>query len=273
MEIKEPYGFIYITTNMVNGKRYIGQKKFRKDWKYYLGSGKALKRAIQKYGRTNFKRDIVAVGYSNYELDKLETEWINNYNAIESVDFYNIAEGGNGNSLAGKNEDEIEKIKEAMSKRVAGSKNPMYGMKGKDSPASKKIVCLNTGEVFESLTEASEKYNLDVSSIAKCCKGKIHSSRKLVWRYLEDYNKMNLVDISKLLYRASEGISGGYNPNAISVICLNDNKIFKCTKETAKYYNISVDMVRKICKGIYKQCKGYKFMYYDEYKNLKLLNV
>ncbi|WP_373854704.1 hypothetical protein [Clostridium arbusti] len=28
MEIENPYGFIYITTNMVNGKKYIGQKMF-----------------------------------------------------------------------------------------------------------------------------------------------------------------------------------------------------------------------------------------------------
>lgn len=30
MMIKEPYGFIYITVNMINGKRYIGQRKFSK---------------------------------------------------------------------------------------------------------------------------------------------------------------------------------------------------------------------------------------------------
>ena len=35
------YGFIYITTNHVNGRQYIGQKKYDKSgkWKKYLGSG------------------------------------------------------------------------------------------------------------------------------------------------------------------------------------------------------------------------------------------
>ena len=46
------YGFVYITTNHVNGKQYIGQRKYDKQgkWKEYLGSGIILSRAIEKYG-------------------------------------------------------------------------------------------------------------------------------------------------------------------------------------------------------------------------------
>ena len=52
--IDNPYGFIYITTNMVNGMRYLGQKKFDRGWKNYLGSGAVLRKAINKYGKENF---------------------------------------------------------------------------------------------------------------------------------------------------------------------------------------------------------------------------
>ena len=34
-----PYGFIYLTTNHFNDKKYIGQKKFDSNWKNYFGSG------------------------------------------------------------------------------------------------------------------------------------------------------------------------------------------------------------------------------------------
>ena len=54
VKILDPYGFIYITTNMINGKKYIGQKMFRERWKKYIGSGKLLKRAVNKYGKENF---------------------------------------------------------------------------------------------------------------------------------------------------------------------------------------------------------------------------
>ena len=45
--IENPYGFIYITTNMCDGKRYLGQKKFDNEWQNYLGSGTVFKRAVK----------------------------------------------------------------------------------------------------------------------------------------------------------------------------------------------------------------------------------
>ena len=68
------YGFIYITTNLINGKRYIGQKKYDKEgtWKNYLGSGTYLKRAIEKYGKDNFSKEIVEECESKEKLDERE---------------------------------------------------------------------------------------------------------------------------------------------------------------------------------------------------------
>ena len=98
MEITDPYGFIYITTNLVNGKKYIGQKTFdhygRGRWKTYLGSGVHLKNAVKKYGRENFSRDIIAITYSMEELNQLEIEFIRCHDAVESKDYYNAAHGG-----------------------------------------------------------------------------------------------------------------------------------------------------------------------------------
>lgn len=74
--VQTPYGFVYITTNLINGKRYIGKRKFSDNWKSYLGSGIRLKEAIKKYGRNNFVKVIVDVGYSDEELSEKEMNLI-----------------------------------------------------------------------------------------------------------------------------------------------------------------------------------------------------
>lgn len=48
---------IYITTNLINGKQYIG-KDARNNPKY-LGSGTYLIKSIKKYGKENFKKEII----------------------------------------------------------------------------------------------------------------------------------------------------------------------------------------------------------------------
>lgn len=87
-----PYGFIYVTTNLINGKRYIGQCALhRRNWKSYLGSGKALKRAILKYGSTKFTREILFYGFSKEDMNVIEEHFIVECNAVERTDFYNIS--------------------------------------------------------------------------------------------------------------------------------------------------------------------------------------
>jgi len=94
---KKAYGFIYITTNLINGKKYIGQKMFAsksRNWKDYLGSGSYFLRAIKKCGKENFIRKIIAIAYSREELDMLEINFIRKYNAVNNKYYYNISQGG-----------------------------------------------------------------------------------------------------------------------------------------------------------------------------------
>lgn len=96
---KQPYGIIYMTSRVFRGevvKRYIGQHrvKFGKVEDNYLGSGKILVRAIEKYGRASFIRETVEVCYSQQELNQAEARWVDHYNAVEDPSFYNLAVGG-----------------------------------------------------------------------------------------------------------------------------------------------------------------------------------
>ena len=90
------YYEIYCTINKLNEKTYIGQhKKDIKKYDYYLGGGKILKQAIDKYGKDNFIRTILEVCYTKNEADFLEKKYIKFYRLGGKAE-YNIADGGEG---------------------------------------------------------------------------------------------------------------------------------------------------------------------------------
>ena len=88
---------IYKTTNLVNGKIYIG--KHSKSDDIYLGSGKLLIMAIEKYGRENFIREIIDQSEDINELNEKEIYWIDKYNSRDRSIGYNIANGGQGGDV------------------------------------------------------------------------------------------------------------------------------------------------------------------------------
>lgn len=88
--------FLYETTNMVNGKTYIGVRtyQFRTEDDHYLGSGKLILKAIEKYGKESFTRRTLVISTAEYCYNmerKLVTEEF-----VKSRDNYNIAVGGLG---------------------------------------------------------------------------------------------------------------------------------------------------------------------------------
>lgn len=89
------FGFIYISTNTLNGMQYIGQTHYREKMNpNYFGSGKAIKRAIAKNGLSVFAREIIFEAFTKDDLDWAEKHFIAEYDAVKSRNFYNIAPGG-----------------------------------------------------------------------------------------------------------------------------------------------------------------------------------
>jgi group I intron endonuclease len=110
------YGYIYKTTNLINGKTYIGQKKSSKFEKSYYGSGLLISRAVEKYGIENFKIEILCWALSKEHLDELEILLIESNSVNEN---YNIAKGGDGGDTTSNNPNKleiIEKRKEGIKK-------------------------------------------------------------------------------------------------------------------------------------------------------------
>lgn len=84
-------GFIYMTTCLVNGKIYIGRHEGSDD--NYLGSGTIFKKALKKYGKENFKREILRYCNTLHELEIWEHVFIKKYHAQNPEIGYNIADG------------------------------------------------------------------------------------------------------------------------------------------------------------------------------------
>ena len=130
-EVRDPYGFIYITTNLINGMRYLGQKSFRDNWKTYLGSGVEFKKALKAYGKENFKRNIILVCYSEEELNQAEYDLSLFFDVVESPYWYNLVLGGGTSRGWHPTEETKRKIGQAAKERLSDPANhPRYGKPG-----------------------------------------------------------------------------------------------------------------------------------------------
>lgn len=138
-----------------------------------------------------------------------------------------------------------------------------------------KIVCLNTGEVFDGLIYAAEKYHMKKGSgISACCKGRYHFAGKddngipLVWRYLSDYKNMNQDEINSLINYKLEGKK--------QVICLNTKDVFDNALVACKWCGLESKLpIQRVCRGETKTAgmhpltkEKLSWMYYKDYKEI-----
>jgi len=108
-------GFVYLITNNVSGRKYIGKKlaKFSKtsykvvklkngnkkrkkirskidsDWQLYYGSNDQLNKDIAELGSDNFTREILFYCKSKAECSYIEAREQFNHRVLESDDYYN----------------------------------------------------------------------------------------------------------------------------------------------------------------------------------------
>ena len=105
-DIADYVGFVYLITNLQNGRKYIGKKNFyfsktrtikgkkkrskvESDWKSYFGSNKELLEDVEKLGQENFKREIIKLCKSKGEFGYYEAKYQFENNVLESNEYYN----------------------------------------------------------------------------------------------------------------------------------------------------------------------------------------
>jgi group I intron endonuclease len=168
------YGYIYKTTNLLNQKVYIGKKESSSFVETYLGSGTILAKAIKKYGRENFKVEIISWAANSKELDDLEKKLIRLYSETHTC--YNIAAGGTGGnttSLHPLKTDIIKKRGEGVKKWHDSLTEDEKALRGKRISQSKKGKS-NGHKGFKHSKETKEK--ISKSNM------KINRASDSVWR-------------------------------------------------------------------------------------------
>lgn len=92
---EKKHNYFYKITNLINGKYYYGirstDKEIEKD--KYFGSGDAIKKAIKKYGKKNFKKEIIADYPTRKEASDNEREIVT-FDLIQLEECYNCRTGG-----------------------------------------------------------------------------------------------------------------------------------------------------------------------------------
>lgn len=89
------YHFVYKTVNKANGKYYIGKHSTDDLNDGYLGSGTLLKKALKKYGKENFEREIICFCSSSEEVYAKEHEIVTQ-EIVNDPMSYNLRCGGEG---------------------------------------------------------------------------------------------------------------------------------------------------------------------------------
>ena len=129
------------------------------------------------------------------EASRLEKHYIEIFKTCDKAFGYNLAEGGvNAPTMLGKHhsEETRQKIRESAvgraisdEQRQSHSKWMRENFRGMRNPKSRAVRCINTGEVFETQSEAAEAKNVLQSKISLCCQGKRNHTHGLKWEYLE----------------------------------------------------------------------------------------
>ena len=256
---------IYCIENLANNKKYIGQSNdIEKRWYQHKNDlyhnqhhNKHLQSAWNKYGE-DFFNFYVLENCETELLDEKEMYWIDKLNSYINKNGYNLTFGGDGGKTI--DPETIEKIYDLYNEGLVAvdiaNKLNIYIRsvqkylklgtqlgKCNYNPKldvfklhSKKIVCLNTRKVYDSIAEAENQYG--IVGTYECCIhnvnycGKDDDGNVLVWMYYDEYQTMSDKEIDAYL----NNILLKYD---YRIVCINTGEIFSSYVEANKFAGLS----------------------------------
>ena len=256
---------IYCITNIINGKKYVGQTynlkyrwmRHKSDLRNNNHSNNHLQAAWKKYGEKSFKYEILEYCTLD-DIDEREKYWIDYYDCFKNG--YNQAEGGLGCRGYKHTEEEIAKM------RMIQNPEPILQIDF-------------DGNIINEFVSAGEAKNIlgfkSASGIKSCCKkdGYYKSSNGFIWIYKKDINDFKLEDHLTNFKSRSQKVSQ----------YTIDNKFIRewnSAYEAGKELNIMQSEIQNVCDGKSFTYKGSIWKYdgnpafsEDIYNNIKNKNT
>ena len=231
------YGYIYITTNKINGKIYIGQHKAVQYDSWYLGSGTYLRNAIQKYGKENFENHIIQWCISQEELNDKEKYWIKKYNSLDKAVGYNITKGGTNGGIQGLKQEDYENwLKRISEKSKLTWSNPENRKKLSNSVK----ISLNNPETKKKMSD-NMKYQWERPEYREKMSEKLSIAGKKTWQNPEYKEKMK-AKLKEAQNRPETLIkrSKASSKKVVVILPNGTQEIFNSRQDADKKYNHSV---------------------------------
>ena len=258
--MKNHFNCIYMYTNKINGKRYVGQtKNFNKRHKQHIVQSKnkdyishynmPFHIAIRKYGIENFEIKILAENIESEEkINEYEIFFIKRYNTLaNNGNGYNIASGGFLDFRLGKNEYELEQWKNNLS-------NSHIGKKLSD-------------ETKQKLSEISKGKKLSDETKQRMSESKKQEKNPMYGKTGENHHFYGKHHTEETRKKISEN-KKGKNKNSKKIIQydkqMNIIKIWDYIRQASESLNIDESAISKCCRGKLKSTGGYIWKYYEE---------
>lgn len=270
---------VYKYTNLHSGLIYIGitSQGLEKRWKDGYRSNKRLQYAIDKYGKENFKREILYDNLTKEEACQLEIETIALLDATNPRIGYNIAIGGTAPMY---NRKHTKETKEKLSILNKKENNGFYGKHHDrhNMPNNIKIICLNNNKIFDSMSLASE-YMINIGCVNctwqniqnavnenQMYAGKTRDGELLFW---SKYDKSKSLSYYKELFNKKKEKRTNYIlPFKNKVVDIINDIIYDGAKEAAKVIGCHHSKITSCCNGIRATCCGTIFLYEKDYVSL-----
>lgn len=119
---------------------------------------------------------------------------------------------------------------------------------------AKKVICIETKEIFDSVISGAKKNNADPSEIVKCCKNYSKTAKGYHWAYLDDYNDGLFKIIDKKV--GKHGMK--------KVLCIETDEVFESLSDASRAMSIDSSSIGRVCKGKQSVAGGYHWKYVND---------